>query len=120
MRAEQARILRVLRHGLRHARAADVAVDADDAVARGHDDVQIVADQQHADAALGADARDQRVEFGLARVVDAAHRLIEHQQGRIAQQRPRDQHALQLAAGQLRELPVGQMPARRLPTSAVC
>ncbi len=64
---EQARVLGMLSHGFRHARAADVAVQADDAVALGHDDVQVVRDQQHAEAAGVAQATDERVELRLRR-----------------------------------------------------
>ena len=70
LRPEQARVLGVLGHRLRHARAAHMAVEADDAVALGHHDVQVVRDQQHAEAPLGAQAADQGVELGLAGVVD--------------------------------------------------
>ncbi len=104
LRAEQAHILRMLRHRLRHARAADVAVEADDAVARRHHDVQIVRDEQHAEAAYVAQAPDERVELGLADVVDAAHRLVEHEQRRTSEQRPRQHDALQLAARELAQL----------------
>ena len=78
------------------------------AVALGHHHVQIVRDQQHAEAALRAQPPDQGVELGLAREVDAAHRLVEHQQSRRADQRARQHHALQLAAGQLGQLAVAQ------------
>ena len=74
-------------------------VEADDAVALRHHHVQIVGDEQHAEAALRAQPADQRVEFRLARVVDAAHRLVEHQQLRSPHQRARQYHPLQLAAG---------------------
>ena len=54
-RAEQSCILGMLRHGFRHALAADVLVEANDAVARRHHHMQVVADQQDADAAIGAE-----------------------------------------------------------------
>ena len=84
-------------------------VEADDAVALRHDDVQIVRHQQHAEAALGAQPADQRVELGLARIVDAAHRLVEHQHVGRADQRARQQHPLQLAAGELRQLAIAEL-----------
>ena len=49
---EQARVLGMLCHGLRHARAAYMAVETDDAIALAHDDVQIVRDEEDAEAAL--------------------------------------------------------------------
>ena len=103
-RAEQASIVGMLGHRLRHARAADVTVETDDAVGVRHDDVQVVGHEQNAEAGLVAQAGDQLVELRLARVVDALHRLVEDQQVGPAQQRARQQHTLQLAAGQLAEL----------------
>ena len=104
LRAEQAHVFRMLRHRLRHARAADVTVEADDAVAARHDDVQVVRDEQHAEAGLVAQAPDQGVELGLAHVVDALHRLVEHQQAGLARQRAGQHDALQFAARQLAKL----------------
>ena len=98
LRPEQARVLGMLRHRLRHARAAHMAVEADDAVALRHDDVQIVRHEQDAEAVLGAQPADQRVELGLAGIVDAAHGLVEHQDAGRADQRARQHHPLQLAA----------------------
>src|SRR2546423_134833 len=80
-RTEQARILGVLRYRLWHARAAYMAAQTNDAVALRHDDVEIVRHQQHAKAALGAQPADKPVELGLPYIVDAAHRLVEHQEG---------------------------------------
>ena len=89
----------MLGHRLGNARAADVTVEADDAVAARHDDVQIVRHEQHAEATLVAKACDQVVELGLAGEVDALHRLVEHQQIGIAKERASEHHALQLAPG---------------------
>src|SRR6478752_7663296 len=99
LRSEEACVGWVLGHRLGNARAADVTVETDDAVAARHDDVQIVRDEQHAEAALIAQACDQVVELGLARVVDALHRLVEHQEIGIAKERTREHDALQLAPG---------------------
>ena len=76
--------------------------------------MKIVTDQKHADAAGLADAADQVVEFGFARIVDAAHGLVEHQQLRLAQQRAGDQHALEFASRQQRELPLAQSASANL------
>src|SRR5581483_8595780 len=54
LRPEEARILRMLSHRLGNARAAHMAVETDDAVALRHDHVQVVRDEQNAEAALGA------------------------------------------------------------------
>src|SRR5262249_10334817 len=56
---KQARIFRVLGDRPRHARAADVAIEADDAIALRHDDVQVVRNQQHAEVADRSDVSDQ-------------------------------------------------------------
>src|SRR5262249_33078473 len=77
--AEQPRVLGMLGHRLGHARAAHVPIEADHAVALRHDDVQIVRHEEHAEAALGAQPTDQRIKLRLAGVVDAAHRLVEHE-----------------------------------------
>ena len=106
LRPEQARVLGMLRHRLRHARAAHMPVEADDPVALRHDDVQVVGDEQHAETLLGPQLADQVVELGLARVVDAAHRLVEHQHVGRADQRACEQHPLQLAAGEIRQLAI--------------
>ena len=110
LRAEQAGVLGMLRHRLRHARAAHVAVQADHPVALRHDDVQVVRHQQDAEPALGAQPADEGVELRLAGVVDAAHRLVQHQQVRRSDQRARQHHALQLAAGELRKLAFAKRP----------
>ena len=54
--AEEAGVLGVLGDGIGDAGAADVAIDADDAVALRHDDVEVVADEEDADAAVVANA----------------------------------------------------------------
>ena len=113
--AEQPPVGRMLGHRLRHARAADVMVEADDAIGARHDDVQIVRDEQHAEAGLVAQAPDQVVEVRLAHVVDALHRLVEHQEVGLAQQRAGENDALQLAARQLAELLIAHVAASTWP-----
>lgn len=102
--AEQAHVLRVGGDGVWHSRATDMVIEANDAVALGHDDVEVVADQEHAEAVRLPQAADQCVDLGLADVIDAAHRLVEHQEFGAAQEGARQQHALQLAPGEARKL----------------
>ena len=102
--AEEPHILGMLRDRLGLARTADVTVHANDAVALRHNDVQIVADEQDADTARVANAPDKVVQLRLARVVDAAHRLIENEELGLPQERACENDALKLAARELREL----------------
>src|SRR5919198_4746219 len=97
-RPKQAHVLRMLRDCLRNARAAHVTVEAYHAIALSHDDMQIVRDKQNAETPLGPQSSDEGVEFRFAKKVDTAHRFIEDEQLRIAQQRASQDHALQLAA----------------------
>ena len=77
LRAEDAGIFGMLRDVLRLARAADVAVQADDAIAFRHHHVEIMRDEQNSEMTLVAKLFNQFVEFRLAREIDAARRLIE-------------------------------------------
>ena len=97
--AEQARVFRVLGDGLGVAGAANVAVQADDAVGVGHHDVEVVGDEQHAEAAFDAQARYEGVQLGLAQVVDAAGRFVEHEEAGLTEERARQNHALKFSAG---------------------
>ncbi len=99
-RTEQARIFLVFGDLLRRAWAADVPVDAEDSVGSGHDDMQVVADQQ--DAAAGRLHRlgDQIVKLQFAREIDVLHRLIKHQQIGLSRQRTGQHDALKLPARQ--------------------
>ena len=99
--AEQAGILGVLRDGIGHAGAADVAIDANDAIALRHDDVEVMADEEDADATDVTDTPDEIVQLGFAGVVDTAHGLVEHEKIGFAQQRAGEHDALQFAAGKL-------------------
>lgn len=59
--------------------AADVAIQANHLVGGAHHQVQIVGNHQHAATVTVAQTRDQAVQVGLTRHIDALHRFIEHQ-----------------------------------------
>ncbi len=99
-RPEERDIFGMPGHGLGLAGAAEVAVDADHAVGRAHDDMEVVRDHQHAAAILALQAPDQIVEVELAGKIHPLHRLVEDQEVGVAQQGAGKQRALQLAAGQ--------------------
>ena len=99
-RPEQADVFGMPADHLGFARTADVPIETDHLIGRAHDQVQIVADQEHAAAALLADAVDQRVQLELAVEVDPLYGLVEDQQSGLTHQRPREHHPLQLAARQ--------------------
>ena len=63
---KEADIFGALRHRLRCAAAADMAVKADHGVGRRHDDMQVVRNQQDAAAGRVADRLDQVVDRDLA------------------------------------------------------
>src|SRR6185437_1962239 len=88
-RAEERAIGGIAAHRVGMATAADVMIEADDAVGGGHHQMQVVRYQQHAAAPRVTQAPDEGEELGLAGDVDALHRLVEHQQLGLAQQRPR-------------------------------
>ena len=107
-RAEEGEIARIVAHRLGRAAAADMAVEADDAVGGGHDQMQVVADHEDAAALLLADAVDQPEEGGLALVVDAGGRLVEHEEVGTTEQGAGEQDALQLAAGERLQRPAAE------------
>ena len=94
---------------LRRAFAADVAVQADHPVGGGHDDMQLVADHQHRTVQVAPDAVDQLIEACGTGLVEALRRLVQDQQLRVRQQRAGQQDALELAAGQIDHLAVGDL-----------
>ena len=73
---------------------ADVTVEADHLIGGAHHQMQIVGNHQHAAAVTVTQTGDQAVQLGLTGHVYALHRFIKHQQFRLAQQRPGQQHAL--------------------------
>jgi len=60
--------------------------------------VKIVRDQEDSAAAPVADIGDEPVEVALAGDIHPGQRLVEHQEPGLAQQGPREQHALHLPA----------------------
>ena len=97
-RAEQGLVLRVPAHGLRPSRAADVTVEADHPVGRGHHDVQVVGDHEGPAPPARPDAGDEIVQLELPRYVHSLDRLVEDEQVGLAQERARQEDAPQLAA----------------------
>ena len=86
------------------ARTAEVAIEAEHAIARGHHDVQVVANQQHAAATRVSKPRNQGVKLGLASEIDAANGLVEHKQIWPLRSARARIHALQLATGNAGQL----------------
>jgi len=64
---------------------ADVTIEADHLIGGAHDQMQIVGNHQHAATVTITQTGDKAIEFGLPGYVDALHRLIKHQQFRLAQ-----------------------------------
>jgi hypothetical protein len=82
--------------------------------------VQLVADHQDGAARLAPDRVDQLVEGGRARLVEPGGRFVQQEEIGFRHERARQQHALELPAGELRHLPsgeVGHARARALPRS---
>ena len=71
--------------------------------------MQVVANQQHAAATRVSKPRNQGVKLGLASEIDAANGLVEHKQIRLSQKRASENHALQLAAGDARQLAIADV-----------
>ena len=108
-RAEEPEIFRRFRNLVRATRAADVAVQADDAVGRGHHDMKVVRDQQHGAAVPVADLGDLLVKRDFAGEIDALHGLVENEKLWRGEKRARDQHALELAAGERGDVGVDEV-----------
>ena len=101
MRSEQRDELGVSQNRLRPPGAAHMPVEAHHGVGRGHHQVKIVRHQEDPATAPVADIGDEPVEIALAGEVHPGQRLVEHQEPGLAQQGPREQHALHLSAGDL-------------------
>ena len=93
---------------------ADAAVgDDDEVVAEPLDDVELVAGEQHGDAAVGALA--QHVDDGLDRHrVESRERLVEHEHLGVVHERGRDLRALLVAEGELLDRLVGALAEAEL------
>ena len=74
--------------------------------------VHVVGGEQHGDALLGGDPRQQRDDLLLASDVEVGERLVEEQQLRSADEGVGDEHPLLLAAGEVADALVGE--ARRV------
>ena len=61
--------------------------------------LDVVQRGQHG-SSFGVPAQDQRDEIGYGLGVDGAERLVEQNQRSVLQQQPREQHPLELTAGQ--------------------
>lgn len=82
------------------------AVQAGDARDMVRDGAGVVRDQH--DGVVGLEPVEQVVDRGLHLGIDAGGRFVEQQQVGFASQRPRDEHALQLATRQAADPPVGE------------
>jgi hypothetical protein len=91
--------------GLDHARIGDdfarnarldhfAVAEHQHAVADAGDDVHVVLDDQHRDAALVPRVQDEAGHVGLFLLVHAGHRLVQDQEARLGHQGPRQFHAL--------------------------
>ena len=69
--------------------AAHVTVQTDHVVGGRHHQMQVVRNHQDSAVALISNVGDQLVEFHLPVNIDPLHRLVEHQQIRVAHQRSR-------------------------------
>jgi len=104
---EQSLIFGMLGNRDRFARTADVAVEADDPIAGGHDHVQVVADEHHGKAPVGAQPGNEFVKRGFAHVVDTANGFVENEKFGCAQQGASEQDALEFASRQTGKLGAG-------------
>lgn len=88
-----------------------------DGVTRRHrgGKVGIVRHQQHGEAAFAGEFAQQFHRRALDRRIEARGRLVREQENRIDDQRPRDRHALQLAARDLAGRPIEQVERHRQP-----
>ena len=107
--AEQFEIRWIVADLFRMAMAAHVLVEADHFVGGRHHQVQIVRHHQHATAMAVTNAGNEVVQLGLAFEIDTLGGFVEYQQLRLAEQRPRQQYALQLTAGKGLQAAVAQM-----------
>jgi hypothetical protein len=93
LRPEERQIFRMRADRLGSAGAADMSVETDHSVRRCHDKVKVMGNHKDTAAQPLPQSRDQTVELRLAHDIDAAHRLIQHQQFRFGDQGAREEHA---------------------------
>jgi len=70
--------------------------------------LQVVADEQITQAQPLLQLDQQLEDLGAQRRIQSRGRLVQHEQPRLARQRPRDVHALALTARQLMRIPLSQ------------
>ncbi len=102
-----------------------LATDDDDAVAQVDRFVDVVGDQQHAEAMFAGQAQQQVLQLDAGEGIHRAEGFVEQQHARLPVQPACQRHALRLAAGQLfgqrgcviQQADLGQqlLHARRLP-----
>jgi hypothetical protein len=97
-RAEERNEGRIPHNCLRLAATANVMIEADDFVGLGHDDVEVVTDQEDTATKTIAQLADQMIKVRLARDVDTRHGLIEHEKLRLSQQSARKKNTVELTA----------------------
>ena len=79
--------------------AAHMAVQAHHLIGRTHDQVQVVGNHQYAATQAVAQSGDEVVQLRLPYHVNTLHRLVQHQQLRLSQQRTGQQHTLHFTPG---------------------
>lgn len=94
--------------------AAEAAVEAEHAVAGASHHLQIVGDLQDRPALAATQLVEEGVELLGGAGIEAGLGLIEHQQAAGAHHAAGQQHPLELATGELRQQPVGQVGAEGL------
>ena len=103
MLSEQGEVTGIAADRIGRAGATQMGVDADHMIGGGHHEVQVVGHQQNPASTANPDRIDGLIELRLAGDVDGLGRLVEDQQVGLTQQSTREQHALELAAGDVGE-----------------
>ena len=103
-RAKKRAVFRCAGDVFRRAVTADVAVQADNAIGRRHDDVQFVADHQDGAAKCASHLFDAAIKGRGTGLVEPLGRFVQNQQIGAVEERAREQNALELAAGKVGHL----------------
>lgn len=106
--AEKGAVGRVTRHCLGVAAATHMAVEAHDAVGAGHDEMEVVANEQDPESVGIAQLGDEPVKVRLPRKIDTLHRFVEDEKVGVAEQGTGEERPLQLPAGEGRDLIIRQ------------